>query len=204
MWVFFTTTILLVSIGVVLFLRKMNTYVLIARNTTYIHEILSAEFKNRFPNEDVLLATCGVIDARKYVMSGSLAVHHIATAALTSEFGSCHLDFMNVDMSVNPTRELLIHDTPRILYFIMQLEALIFHVDTNVPPEHILSAVKSKRGLIEKEIRKTQHKYKAQGAPPWLKAETYAFMSGEAFAGLRDELGDNQQRGLRFSRMASG
>jgi len=167
----------------------MNTYVLIARNTTYIHEILSAEFKSRFPNQDVLLATCGVIDARKYVMSGSLAVHHIATAALTSEFGSCHLDFMNVGMSVNPTRELLIHDTPRILYFAMQLEALIFHVDTNVPPQHILSAIKSKRCLIEKEIRKTQHKYKARGAPPWLNAETYAFMNEQAFAGLRDELG---------------
>lgn len=189
MWIFIIAIVLLVSVDVVLFLRKMNNYVLIARNTTYIHEILSAEFKNRFPNEDVLLATSGVIDALKYVMEGSLPVGHIATGALTSEFGQCHLDFMKVDMSDNPTLEFFIHDTPRILYFVMQLEALIFHVDTNVPPEHILSAVKSKKRVIKKEIKKIQHKYKAQGAPPLLKANTCSFMNGEAFADLRDELG---------------
>jgi hypothetical protein len=189
MWIFIIAIILLISVGIVLFLRKMNNYVFIARNTIYIHEILSAEFKNRFPNEDVLLATSGVIDALKYVLEGSLPVGHIATGALTSEFGSCRLDFMKVDMSNNPTREFFIHDTPRILYFVMQLEALIFHVDTNVPPEHILSAVKSKKRIIKKEIRRTQCKYKAQGAPPWLKAKTYAFMNGETFADLRDELG---------------
>jgi len=169
--------------------KRFNTYVLIARNTTYIYEILSTDFKDRFPNEDVLLATCGVIDALKYVMEGSLPVGHIVTGALTSEFGSCCLDFMKVDMSDNPTRELWIHDTPRILYFVMQLEALLFHVDTHMPPKHILSAVKSKKNAIKKEIKKTQHKYKTEGAPPLLRANTYAFMNGEAFAELRDKLG---------------
>ncbi len=169
--------------------KRFNTYVLIARNTTYIYEILSTDFKDRFPNEDVLLSTSGVIDALKYVMEGSLPVGHIVTGALTSEFGSCCLDFMKVDMSDNPTRELFIHDTPRILYFVMQLEALIFHVDTHMPPKHILSAVKSKKNAIKKEIKTTQHKYKTQGAPQLLKANTSSFMNGEAFAELRDKLG---------------
>ena len=62
MWILLTSAILLVSVGVVLFLRKMNNCVVIARNTTYIHAILSSEFKDSFPSEDVLLATCGVID----------------------------------------------------------------------------------------------------------------------------------------------
>jgi hypothetical protein len=169
--------------------KRFNTYVLIARNTTYIYEILSTDFKDRFPNEDVLLATSGVIDALKYVTEGSLPVGHILTGSLTSEFGECYLDFMKFDMSDNPTREFWIHDTPRILYFVMQLEALIFHVDTHVPPENILSAVKSKKRVIGKEIKKTKHKYKAQGAPSLLKENTYSFMNCEAFAGLRDELG---------------
>ena len=99
--------------------KRFNTYVSIARNTTYIYEILSTDFKDRFPNEDVLLATSGVIDALKYVTEGSLPVGHIVTGALTSEFGSCCLDFLKVDMSDNPTRELFIHDTPRILHFVM-------------------------------------------------------------------------------------
>lgn len=169
--------------------KRWNNCVLIARNTTYIYEILSTDFKDQFPNEGILLATSGVIDALKYVMEGSLPVDEIVTGSLSSEFGKCYLDFMKFDMSDNPTREFFIHDTPRILYFIMQLEALIFHVDTNVPPEYILSAVKSEKRVIKKEIKKTKYKYKAQGAPPLLKENTYSFMNCEAFAGLRDELG---------------
>jgi len=96
---------------------------------------------------------------------------------------------MKVDTSDNPTREFWIHDTPHIMYFVMQLEALIFHVDTRVPPKHILSAVKSKKNAIENAIKTTQHKYKTQGAPARLKANTYSFMNGEAFAGFRDKLG---------------
>ena len=191
MWILLATTILLVSVGVVLFLRKMNNYVLIARNTTYIHEILSAEFKNRFPNKDVLLATCGVVDTLKYVMEGSLTVDEIATGVLTSWCGSCSLDLIKVDITDNPTYHFFVRqpDLLYFVYFVMQLEALIFRVDTNVPPEHILSAVKSKKRVIEKEVIRAQHKYKERGAPPWWKAATYAFMNGEAFAGLRDKLG---------------
>lgn len=185
--------------------KRFNTYALIARNTTYIYEILSTDFKDRFPNEDVLLATSGVIDALKYVMEGSLPVRHIVTGSLTSEIGSCCLDFMKIDMSDNPTFELFVGGwRPRLLYFIMQLEATIFHLDTNVPPEHILSAVKSKKNTIKKEIKTTQHKYKAQGAPPLLKANTYSFMNGEAFAGLRNELGIQQSHtGLLFEQQPS-
>ena len=189
MAILIAVTILFISACIVLCLRKMNNYVVIARNTTYIYEILSAEFKNRLPNEDVLLATSGVIDAWKYVTEGSLPVDLIVTGSLSSEFGKCYLDVMKVDMSDTPTRESFIHDTPCILYFVMQLEALIFHVDTHVPPEHILSAVKSKKHAIRKAIKMTQHKYKTQGAPALLKANTYAFMNGEVFAELRDELG---------------
>ncbi len=169
--------------------KRFNTYVLIARNTTYIYEILSTDFKDRFPDEDILLATSGVIDAMKYVMEGSLPVQHIVTGTQTSEFGSCYLDFMKVDMSDNLTREFWIHDTTRILYFIIQLEAMIFHVDTHIPPEHILSAVKSKKRAIDKEIKKTKRKYKLQGAPTLLKKNTNSFMNCEAFVDLRNELG---------------
>jgi hypothetical protein len=71
----------------------------------------------------------------------------------------------------------------------MQLEALIFQVDTRVPPKHILSAVESRKKTIRKAIKTTQDKYKKRGAPAELKAKTYAFMNDEAIAGLRDELG---------------
>ena len=171
--------------------KRFNTYVLIARNTTYIYEILSTDFKDRFPNEDVLLSTSGVIDALKYVMEGSLTVDKIATGVLTSKCGRCSLNLIELDITDNPTYHFFVRqpDLLYFAYFVMQLEALICHVDTRVPPEHILPAVKSKKRVIEKEIKKTQHKYKTQGAPAWLKAKTYSFMNGEAFAGLRDELG---------------
>ena len=171
--------------------KRFNTYILIARNTTYIYEILSTDFKDRFPNEDVLLSTSGVIDALKYVMEGSLTVDKIATGVLTSKCGKCSLNLIELDITDNPTYHFWVRqpDLLYFAYFVMQLEALIFHVDTRVPPEHILSAVKSKKNAIKKTIKTAQHKYKTEGAPPLLKANTYAFMNGEAFAELRDKLG---------------
>ena len=192
MWILLATAILLVSVGVVLFLIiKMNAYELIARNTTYIHEILSDEFKNRFPNKDVLLATCGVIDTMKYVREGSLTVDEIVTGVLTSCLGQCSLDLIEVDITDNPSYHLFVRqpDIVYFVYFVMQLEALILRVDSNLTTEHILTAVKSNKSIIEKEVIRTQRKYKEGGAPPWWKAATYMFMNGEACAGLRDKLG---------------
>lgn len=189
MWIFIGIAIVLLFVFYVG--KRFNTYVLIARNTTYIYEILSTDFKDQFPNEDILMATSGVIDALKYVMEGSLTVGEIATGVLTSKCGECSLNLVKLDITDNPAYHFFVRQ-PDLLYFVyvvMQLEALIFHVDTHMSPENILSAVKSKKRVIEKEIKKTKHKYKAQGAPPLLKENTYSFMNCEAFAGLHDELG---------------
>lgn len=189
MWIFIGIAIVLLFVFYVG--KRFNTYALIARNTTYIYEIVSTDFKDQFPNEDILVATSGVIDALKYVMEGSLTVDEIATGVLTSKCGKCSLNLIKLDITDNPTYHFFVRqpDLLYFVYFVMQLEALIFHVDTHVPPEHILSAVKSKKRVIEKEIKKTKHKYKAQGTPPLLKENTHSFMNCEAFAGLRDELG---------------
>lgn len=66
MWIFIGIAIVLLFVFYVG--KRFNTYTLIARNTTYIYEIVSTDFKDQFPNEDILVATSGVIDALKYVM----------------------------------------------------------------------------------------------------------------------------------------
>jgi hypothetical protein len=191
MGIFVVISILLISIGLVLFLKKINNYALIARNATYIHEILSAEFKDRFPDKNILFATAGVIDAFPYVLNDSLRVSYIKTGVLTSWCGACFLDLVRINITDNPVHHKMVRqaDIVYFVYFVMQLEAMIFHVDTNISPENILYAIKSKKRFIEKEVIRTQRKYKKHGAPTRWKLATYKFMNSEEFAGLRDELG---------------
>lgn len=205
MWIIIV--IFIIFLFAFLISKTFNTYILIARNTTYIYEILSKDFKDRFHSKDVLLATCGVIDARKYIIEGSLSLDDIVIGVHNSSCGSCYLDLYKVDVADNRFYFLAQEtDLLNFVYFVMQLEAIIFHIDTSVPPEHILSAVKSKKRVIEKEVKKTKDKYNSQGAPSWLKAETYTFMNTEAFAEMRDELGiirptSEQQTNLLFQEL---
>ena len=189
MWI--AIGIAIIFLVVLYFSKRINTYTLIARNTTYIYEILSTDFKDKFPNEDILMATSGVIDALKYVMEGSLTVDDIAIGVRTSQCGKLSLNLINLDITNNPSYHFLVRqpDILYFVYFVMQLEALIFHIATRVPPEHVLSAVKAKKRIIVKEIKRTKIKYKANDAPLLLKKNTYSFMNDEVFAGLRDELG---------------
>jgi hypothetical protein len=64
MWI--AIGIVIVALLVLLFFLRFNNFVLMARNLTYIHEILCNEYKERFSDEDTLLITCGVIDTRSY------------------------------------------------------------------------------------------------------------------------------------------
>ncbi|OHB62059.1 MAG: hypothetical protein A2167_03680 [Planctomycetes bacterium RBG_13_46_10] len=183
--------ILFIFAFIILFLRRMGNYALIARNITYIYEILSSEFKDRFPDKNILFATAGVIDAFPYVLNDSLRVNYIKTGALTSSLGSCFLDLVRINITDNPVYHNMFRqpDILYLVYFVIQLEAMIFYVDTNISPKNILYAVKSKKRAIEKEVIRTKKKYKKHGAPIKWKLATYKFMNSKEFSSLRDELG---------------
>ncbi len=187
MWIVIVISVVIV---VVILAKRMNTYAVIARNTTVIYEVLKNDFKDSFSDEDSLLATSAVIDALVYIQKGQLTIDEIKRGVLCAKVGQCHLGpGYKIDI-VDDLLELITSDDQNtLLCFILQLEAFLFSVDSNVSPDLILNAVKSKKGSIKKTIASTQKKYKSVGASQIRKRQVYGFMTHGSFSGLREELG---------------
>ncbi len=191
MWIFIVVALL--GIGGFVYFKKHNNYTLIARNTTFIYEILRHDFKDIFPDKDTLLATCGVIDALVYITSGNFTVEDVKRGVLAAKAGYCRIGIATLDIfdnALNATLGLLDDEnTSDLIAFIINLEALIFYSDSKVSTELILSSIKSKHNLINDVVRSAQKKYRVSGASPMRKKQVHGFMTGEVFADLRDKLG---------------
>ncbi len=186
MWILLATTILLVSVGVVLFLRKMNTFVLIARNMTYIYEILHDEYKERFSEEDALLITCGIIDTLSY----DFPLEDMKFALLRAKDGKCFSDNLPYN-EIDKCEVLLVlkQRSSLFLKFVLEVEIMIFLQDTSHHRQDILTAVVSMTEKIEKAIDSATRSYATGRRPPlWYRAVTN-FMTADSFERVRNELG---------------
>ncbi|MCK5611944.1 hypothetical protein KAR91_59290 [Candidatus Pacearchaeota archaeon] len=167
----------------------MNNYVLIARNTTFIYEVLRNDFDSNFPDDKTLLATSGVIDTLEYIEKKQLAVDDVQTGVMYAEIGKCFLDLgCEFSLYYNPFDEVSREDHT-LLCFILQLEAYIFRIDTNTLPRLILNAIKTKSDSIKRTIESTQMKYKNGKTPSYIKSQVHSFMNDDFYAGLRKNLG---------------
>ena len=189
MWI---AIIIAIAFVIIILAKRMNNYALVARNTTFIYEILKDDFKESFPDDVSLLSTTAVIDAFVYLHEGQLTIDEINRGVQCAKAGKCYLgpayyvdldgDAMEYMMSVMSDE----HNT--FLCFILQLEALLFRIDSRVSPDLILDAVKSKKKSISKIIKSTQKKYRKSGASQAKKKQVHSFMTGDSFIGLRKEL----------------
>lgn len=187
MWI---VIVIVIILAVVFLAKKMNNYVLIARNTTFIYEILKRDFQDCFADEESLLATSAAIDALVYVQKGQLTIDEIKNGVLCAKTGHCSLGIgYQAELYDNATEYLTNDGQLTFLWFIMQLEAMIFIADSNTSPDLILDAVKSKKKLIAKTIEAAQRKTKTSGISQIKIKQVHGFMSHNSFAGLRVELG---------------
>lgn len=187
MWIAIVAVFIILAIVLA---RRMNNYALIARNTTFIYEILKNDFKDCFPDEDTLLATSAVIDAFVYVQKGQLAIDDIKRGVLFAKTGKLQLDIGYQVELYDDALEYLTHDDQHTLvWFIMQLEAMILYADSKTSPELVLDAVKSKKDLIKKTIESIQRKCANSEVPQNKVKQVHAFMTNNNLAGLRDQLG---------------
>ncbi len=186
MWILLASTILLVSVGVVLFLRKMNTFAVIARNMTYIYEILHDEYKERFSEEDALLMTCGIIDTLSY----DFPLEDMKLALLRAQDGNFSSDNLAYN-EINKREVLLMLKRRSNLFvkFVLEVEIMIFLQDTSHHRQDILTAVVSMTEKIEKAIASAKRSYASGRRPPlWHRAVTN-FMNADTFERARNELG---------------
>ena len=180
MWI----AIVIVALLVFLFFLRFNNFVLIARNLTYIHEILRNDYKERFPDEDTLLITCGVIDTRAY----NFSLEDMKLALRRAKEGECFLE------------ESLNHPRPRnyfslvctqdlFLNFVLELELMRFLNDSSLRRENILTSIVSSKEKIKKTIDHAKRSYARRKRPLlWCRAVSN-FMISFALEEVRDQIG---------------
>jgi len=184
MWI---VIVIVVVFLLAFFVRKhWNNYVLIARNFTYIYEIMREEYKERFPDEDMLLMACGIVDALAYTFSVE-DMKGILSRAKTSECFASNLQHSPINKRAVYLR--LSYSGNLLLNFVMQLEIMIFLNDTSFNRIDILTSVVSKTEMIGKAIDRAKRSYESGKRPALLHRAVSNFMSSVAFEEVRDQIG---------------
>ena len=175
--------IAIVVIFVFLFCLRPNNCVLIARNLTYIHEILRNEHNGQFPDEDTLLITCGIIDTRSY----NFPIEDIKLALCRPKEGKCFLEESQNNIS---TRNfILLCKKDLFLNFVLELEIMMFLRDTSLRRDDILTVVVSVTEKIEKAIGHANIAYARRKRPLLWHCAVSNFMTSVVFEEVRDQIG---------------
>ena len=183
MWIVISISI--VFLLVFLCRKRWNNYVLIARNLTYIYEILHDEHKKRFPDEDALLMTCGIIDTRCY----AFPLEDMKLAVLRAKDGTCFVENLSYDQ-INERNVMLAYTQKSNLFlnFVMELETMMFLNDSSLPRQDILTAVVSAKEKIERTIDSAKRCYASGRRPSAVHRVVSKFMTSDAFERVRNEL----------------
>jgi hypothetical protein len=176
--------IVIVVLFVFLFCLRPNNFVLIARNLTYIHEFLRNEYNERFPDEDTLLITCGIIDTRSY----NFPLEDMKNALSRAKKGECfHANCLN-----HPNKHnfiLISKKNDLFLSFVLELEIMMLLRDSSFSHQDILTTVVSVTKKIEKAIDSAKHSYaRGKRRPLWHRAVSN-FMTSNTFEQVRDQIG---------------
>ena len=191
MWI--VIGIAIVVIFIFLFCLRPNNFVLIAKNLTYIHEILRNEHNGQFPDEDTLLITCGIIDTRSY----NFPIEDIKLALCRAKEGKCFLEESQNNFS---TRNfILLCKKDLFLNFVLELEIIMFLRDTSLRCDDILTVVVSVTEKIEKAIGRARNAYAKGKRPLLLYRAVSNFMISGALEEVRDQIGIIRPEAKEFS-----
>jgi len=179
-------SIAIVFLLVFLLLKRWNTYILIARNLTYIYEILHGEYKERFSDEDTLLITCGIIDTLSY----DFPLEDMKLALLRAKDGKCFFE-NSAHNQINEREVFLMFKQASNLFlsFVLELEIMIFLKDSSLSRQNILTAVVSVTAKIQRAIDSAKRSYATGRRPPLWNRGVSNFMTADAFERVRNELG---------------
>lgn len=181
MWI--VIGIAVIFLFVFLYFLRPNNFVLVARNLTYIHEVLRNEYKERFPDEDTLLITCGIIDTRAYnfpLEDMKMALSRAKKGQSLFENYEYYPDKHNLMLTFK------INDL--FLNFVVELEIMMLLRDSSFSHQNILASVVSSIDKIEKAIAGVRRSYANGKRRLWHRAVSN-FMNSGALEELRDQIG---------------
>ena len=155
---------------------KDGNFGLIARNVTSIYLILKSKYISRFPDNQTLIGTAGIINALKYIKANQLVPAEIMAMARSTN-----------DLNKTSDDSDEIYD---LSFFIRRLETEMFTADTKLDYFHIQEMVSQKFPVIRRSVEDILNKYDNEKKlnSIW-KPQTDHFMSDSTFSGLRTSIG---------------
>lgn len=165
----------------------MNTFELIALNMSVIYQILRDEYSDIINDEEQLLLICGVIDLLVYLKEGSIKIDAVRSAVRSAKLGECSLDFVRFE--TGSSIDAILGQNPQevFLNFILQIEALIMHVDNpQFSAEEVIRSVLLKKDRIREIVGEADNNYKECRDYKQIKFTVEQFFSDDAFKNIRD------------------
>lgn len=128
----------------------MDTFNFIAVNMAVIYYVIkNSKFGKTLTPNQILYATA-LCDTASYLFSGKIDTDEIKEALFVSQASSVKIGFYSQSHNIFeyiPNRELV--------NLTLQIEAMIFTIDTNVDYHDIVDIVISKKDIISNQIEKT-------------------------------------------------
>lgn len=122
----------------------------VAQNIATIYYVVDHSAFGRTLNDTQKLYATALIDAYAYIINGTISMEDVARGVSLAQAGITSLFPYHRQHGI-----LYCHDHSDLIHLTMQLEAMIFNVDTNVHPDQIIEMVVSQKENIADIVDKT-------------------------------------------------
>lgn len=164
----------------------INNFAYIAKNITYIDEVVTA---NRFPlvtSTRMHYAVVGAVDACMYIANGQMRALDLADAIVSAETKS-----VSVGATWEPANDQGVFgdEVDDFVCFIMQMEALIFSLSTRVADRDIVHSVIRMRRAIERAVLDARVRVRKRGWPSKWSRNTHRLLATPTFVDFIHQVG---------------
>jgi hypothetical protein len=170
----------------------------IALNMALLHYALEADHADRFPDEDALLVTCGILDTLVHIGDGHFIAKDVGDALLYAKGGMCRLDLVSIPIASTRREQVdkaFGFGADLFLDYTLNIEALCINavecfVDSDgLSPEDIILTVLDTKDDIARVLHTPKKTLSRNSAAAGVRQLAAAFMDSPEFADLRGEIG---------------
>ena len=164
-----------------------DNFELIALNIKTIHYILAEKHAKLFKNQKHIFIMCGAIDGVNYLTQNEITIKQLEGSYLRAKSGICSLGSVKISHEEG-VKTFFIGAENLLLNFILQLECLLFYVDTpQMATDRIVNAVINKKSDIAEFLNSIDEAAIENNITQW-QPLVDKFIFDKKFEGIRKEI----------------
>lgn len=172
-----------------------SNFELIALDMALERHVLQSDHADRFPSQDSLLVTCGVLVTLMHIQNGDFTVEDVKDGLLFAKGGECVVGLTSV--RVRDTEQWFLDRDPAelLLDYTLQIEAMSFCAierfadPSGLSDEDIILAVLDQKHRIARVLRTPGPVLDRSPLMAGVRGLVGGFLDSESFAEMREEIG---------------